>query len=101
MAPKFNLTRLPFTLVAGLATVPHGENYDLFTLEVVERHVSTLAKLHDPLAKFWQHIFDRAADLGMPAELLYAVPDRFHHTLRSFTAFRCEKGVEAGHVLKR
>ena len=89
------------TLIADLAPVPNSQDYDLFAIEVVQGNVGTLPELHYPLPELREHIFNWPADLGMPAQLLDAAPDRFNRTLRSLTAFGCEKSMETSHIRQR
>lgn len=81
--------------------MPNSQEDDLFAIEVVQRNVGTLPKLHHPLPELRQHILDRPADLGMPAQLLDAAPDRLHRTLRGLTAFGREEGMETSHIRQR
>jgi hypothetical protein len=78
-----------------------GQDHDLVAIEVVQGNVGTLPELHHPLPKLRQHVFNRPADLGMPAQLLDAAPDCLHRTLRSLTAFGCEEGMETSHIRQR
>lgn len=81
--------------------MPNGQDHDLFTIEVVQRNVGTLPELHHPLPELRQHVCDRPANLGMPAQLLDTAPDRLRRTLRSLTALRCEEGMETSHIRQR
>ena len=81
--------------------MPNSQDDDLFAIKVVQRNVGTLTELHHPLAELRKYVFDRVADLGMPAQLLDATPDRLRRMLRGFTAFGCEEGMETSHIRQR
>ncbi len=67
---------------------------------MVQRHISALPEIHYPFAEPRQHILDRPAALRMVPEILYATPDRLHGTLGGVAVLECQKGIQAGYVIK-
>ena|ERR1017187_3473462 len=87
--------------VAGFASATDGQNYDLLSVVAVEGDVGALAKFDNPLAELGREVFDWATDLGMLAENLHALADRFDGTAGRVRALRGEKGMEAAHIEQR
>ncbi len=51
--------------VPRFASMPNGQNNNLFSIEMVERDICALPKVHYPLAELRKHIFNGPTDLRM------------------------------------
>ena len=81
--------------------MPYGQNDDLLPIEVIQSDIRALPKLHHPFTKLRQHVFHGSADLGMPAQLLNAAPDRLHRALSGISAFNRQKSVQTSYIRQR
>ena len=63
--------------------------------------VGTLPELHHALPELRRHVLNQSADLGIAAQFPNAAPDCLYRTLRGFTAFRCEEGMETSYIGQR
>ncbi len=78
--------------------MPDGEDYNLFSVEVIQRDISSLAELNHPFAKLGRQLVDGTSHMRVPGECFNSIANRLHGTLGGVRAFGYEKTMEPGNV---
>ena len=78
--------------------MPDRQYYDLIPIVMIQGNVGSMSELNHPLAEFWRHFFEWAANLRVPGQRLYALPDGLNGALGGTLALGRQKIMETGNV---